>query len=49
MNFPVQRQGNPFNNSIKQVEGVGVGNVGVPIILSNNSNEFQAFMQEIKS
>ena len=31
------------------MEGIGAGNVDVPIILSNNSNEFQTFMQEIKS
>ena len=31
---------NPSNNPIKQVEGRDVGNVGVPILFSNNSNEF---------
>ena len=49
MNSPVQQQGNPSNNPIEQVEGRGAGNVDVPILFSNNSNEFQAFMQEIKS
>ena len=49
MNSPAQQQGNPSNNLIEQVEGRGVRNVGVPILFSNNSNEFQALMQEIKS
>ena len=49
MNFPVRQQGNPSNNLIEQVEGRGIGNVDVPILFSNNSNEFQAFMQELKS
>ena len=49
MNFLVRQQGNRSNNPIEQVEGRGTGNVDVPIIFSNNSNEFQAFMQEIKS
>ena len=40
---------NPSNNPIEQVEGRDVGNVEVPILFSNNSNEFQALMQEIKS
>ena len=31
------------------MEGRGVGNVNVPILMSNNFNEFQALMQEIKS
>ena len=30
------------------MEGIGAGNVDVPILLSNNSNEFQTFMQEIR-
>ena len=49
MNSPMRQQGNPSNNPIKQVEGRGVGNVDVPILFSNNSNEFKAFMQEIKN
>ena len=49
MNSPVRQQGNPFNNLIEQVEGKGACNVNVPIIFSNDFNEFQAFMQEIKS
>ena len=49
MNSPMQQQRNQSNNPIEQVEGRGAGNVDVPIILSNNSNEFQAFMQELKS
>ena len=49
MNSSVRQQGNPSNNLIEQVEGRGVGNVEVPILFSNNSNEFQAFMQELKS
>ena len=31
------------------MEGKSAGNVDVPILFSNNSNEFQAFMQEKKS
>ena len=31
------------------MEGRGAGNVNVPIIFSNNFNEFHALMQEIKS
>ena len=34
---------------MEQVEGRGKGNVNVPILFSNNFNEFQALMQEIKS
>ena len=49
MNSSVRQQGNPSNNLIEQVEGRGAGNVEVPILFSNNSNEFQAFMQELKS
>ena len=49
MNSLVRQQGNPCNSLIEQVEGRGAGNVDVPILFSNNSNEFQAFMQEIKS
>ena len=49
MNSPVQQQGNPSNNPIEQVEGRGAGNIEVPILFSNNFNEFQAFMQELKS
>ena len=49
MNSLVRQQGNPSNNPIEQVEGRGIGNVDLPILFSNNSNEFQAFMQEIKS
>ena len=49
MNSPVRQQENPSNNLIKQVEGRGASNVDMPIILFNNSNEFQASMQEIKS
>ena len=40
MNYPVRQQGNPSNNPIEQVEGRGAGNVDVPIIFYNNSNEF---------
>ena len=46
MNSLMRQQRNPSNNPIKQVERRGAGNVDVPI---NNSNEFKAFMQEIKS
>ena len=49
MNSLVRQQGNPSNNPIEQVEGRGAHNVDVPILFSNNSNEFQAFIQEIKS
>ena len=49
MNFLVRQQGNPSNNPIEEVEGRCVGNVEVLILLSNNSNEFHASMQEIKS
>ena len=49
MNSPMRQQGNPSNSLIEQVEGRGAGNVDVLILFSNNSNEFQAFMQEIKS
>ena len=49
MNSPVWQQGNPFNYPIEQVEGRGAGNMNVPIFFSNNYNEFQAFMQELKS
>ena len=31
------------------MEGKGACNVDVPILVSNNFNEFQAFMQEIKN
>ena len=31
------------------MEGTGVGTVDMPILFSNNFNEFQAFMPEIKS
>ena len=41
--------GNLSNNPNEQVEGKGAGNVDAPILFSNNSNEFQAFMQELKS
>ena len=40
MNSPVQQQGNPSNNPVKQVEGKGAGNVDVPILFFLNSNEF---------
>ena len=40
MNSPVRLQGNPSNNPIEQVERRGTGNVDMPIIFSNNSNEF---------
>ena len=49
MNSPMRQQGNPSNNPIEQVEGRGASNVDVSFIFSNNSNEFQVFMQEIKS
>ena len=49
MNSSVRQQRNPSNNPIKQVEGRDAGNVEVPILFSNNYNEFQAFMQELKS
>ena len=48
MNSPVQQQGNSSNKPIEQVEGGGVGNANVPILFSNNFNEFQALMLEIK-
>ena len=41
--------GDPSNNLIEQVEGRGTCNVDVPIVFSNNSSEFQALLQEIKS
>ena len=40
MNSPVQQQGNPSNNHIEQVEGRCEGNVDVPILFFDNSNEF---------
>ena len=46
MNSLMRRQGNPSNNPIEQVEGRGAGNMDMPIIFSNNSNEFQALMKE---
>ena len=49
MNSLVRQQGNPSNNLIEQVERRGACNVDVPILFSNNSNEFQALIQEIKS
>ena len=49
MNSLVRQQGNLSNNPIEQVEERGAGNVDVPILFPNNSNEFQAFMQELKS
>ena len=49
MNYLVRQQGNPSNNPIEQVEGRDAGNVDVPILFSNNFNEFKALMQEIKS
>ena len=49
VNSLVRQQGNPSNNPIEQVEGRGICNVDLPILFSNNSNEFQASMQEIKS
>ena len=48
MNYSVRQQGNPSNNLIEQVGGMGACNVDVPILFSNNFNEFQALMQEIK-
>ena len=48
MNSPMRQYGNPSNFPIEQVEGRGVGNVDVPILLSINFNEFQALMQELK-
>ena len=48
MNSPLRHQGNPSNYPIEHVEGRGAGNVNVPILFSNNSNEFQAFMEELK-
>ena len=48
MNSLTRQQGNPSKNLIEQVEGRGVGNMDVRILFFNNSNEFQAFMQEIK-
>ena len=48
MNSPVQQQGNPSNNPIELVEGRGASNMDMPILFSNNSNEFQAFMKELK-
>ena len=45
MNSPIRQQRNPSNSPIEQVEGRGAGNVDVPILLSINSNEFQALMQ----
>ena len=49
MNTPIRQQGNPSDIPIEQVEGIGAGNVDVPILFSNNFNEFQALIQEIKS
>ena len=49
MNSPVRQQGNPSNKPIEQVEGRGASNVDVPILFSDNFNEFQALIQEIKS
>ena len=49
MNSLVRQQGNPSNNSVEQVEGRSAGNVDVFILFSNNSNEFEALIQEIKS
>ena len=40
MNLPVQQQRNPSNNPIEQVEGRGAGNVDMPILFYNSSNEF---------
>ena len=40
MNSPIRQWGNPSNNPIEQVEGRGACNVDVPIIFSNNFNEF---------
>ena len=40
MNSPVQQYKNPSNNPIKQVEGKGASIVNVPILFSNNFNEF---------
>ena len=49
MNSLVRLLGNPSNTPIEQVEGRGAGNVDLSILFFNNSNEFQAVMQEIKS
>ena len=49
MNSLVRQQGNLSNNPIEQLKGRGAGNVDVPILFPNNSNEFQAFMKELKS
>ena len=48
MNSSVRQQGNPSNNPIEQVEGKGVGNVGLSILFSNNSNEFSGSHARIK-
>ena len=40
MNSLARQHGNPSNNPIKQVEGRGAGNVDMPVLFSNNSNEF---------
>ena len=49
MNSLMRQQGNPSDNPIEQVKGRGASNEDVPILFSNNSNEFQSFIQEIKS
>ena len=49
MNSLVRLLRNPSNTPIEQVEERGAGNVDLSILFFNNSNEFQAFMQEIKS
>ena len=49
MNSIMRQQRNPSNNLVEQVKGRGVGNVDAFILFFNNSNEFQALMQEIKS
>ena len=48
MNSLIRQQENPSNSPIEQVKGIGAGNVDVPILFYNNSNEFQTLMQEIK-
>ena len=40
MNSLVRHQRNPSNNLIEQVEGRGACNVDVPIIFSNDFDEF---------
>ena len=49
MNSLVRLLGNPSNTPIALVEGRDAGNVDLSILFFNNSNEFQAAMQEIKS